>query len=137
MVYAYSNYGYGSYEYDSNHNLVTSHTATENFPNYMHDYDTFYYNNHINTTGNRNRGQPYLGVSSINLVDYSVGSWYINPDYYPLHQFTLYNYTYNDSGWVTRLEMIRGDVARDSIDPVTINYDTTYYYSHSDYIYYK
>lgn len=136
MVYAYNNYGNGTYEYDNNHNLITSRTATENFPNYMHDYDTFYYNNYVNTTGNRNRGQEYLGVSSVNLVDYCVGSWYITPGSDPLHQFVLYNYTYNDSGWVSRLDMTRGDVARDSIDPVTFTYDTSYYLTRFDYTYY-
>ena len=128
--------GRSNYIYDSNHNLTETHTQTEaNPPNYIYSDNYCYYNNHPNTIGNYNTGQYYFGKSSTNLSEREENSWNYNGNT-PNTGFVLYNYTYNDSGWVSRKEHNAANIQPTQIDSVTVIYDTTYYHTQFDYTYY-
>src|ERR1043165_105698 len=63
-------YSATDYYYDADYNLASSSGWVEAYPGYLHFSSAYEYNTKINTTGNYNRGQYYLGKSSVNLVVY-------------------------------------------------------------------
>jgi hypothetical protein len=133
----YSMSGSASFVYDGNHNATEKHVTTEaNPPNYIY-YNYYYtYNTHPNTIGNYNQGKYHLGKSSVNLIEREDWDWNYNAFGYNEKSFRLYNYTYNDSGWVSKLEINNTDIHTNYIDSVTVIYDTTRSVNTFDYTYY-
>lgn len=132
----YKGSGTASYTYDNDHNMSYRHTSTEANPfGYIYNDDYYIYNTHLNTIGNYNTGQYYLGKSSVNLVERVDGTT-TNWTNVPSTSFIVYNYTYNDSGWVASRESNSMYIHTVPVDSVTVHSDTTYGYSKYDYTYY-
>jgi hypothetical protein len=132
-------HGYIDYYYGAIFNMDSSHVNGEYNSNDRINYDdSYFYNTHINTIGNYNKGLYMWGKSSVYLPDYAINKMYLSSSGPPVDffNFTLYSYQYNDSGWVSHQQMKRSAIAQTYTDSVNYTLDTTYYIYNYDYTYY-
>ena len=132
-------HGYINYYFNAAYNLDSSHVNGEyNTSDRINYDDSYFYNTHPNTIGNYNKGEYFWGKSSVNLPDYAYNHDYLSSQGSSAgnFNFTLYNYQYNDSGWVSHQEVKSSNIVKTYLDSVNYTVDTTYYIYNYDYTYY-